>query len=149
MYHHHLSLSFSFYFRMAWVWCMLTVLFSGIFCWVRCFCVCRLAPSGLQQNTLPSSAQQRQQEANQAMVAGGTLQGVGGHQQSPLVMPVFPLRPAAQAAHTPHYSPYSPSRFHIDKRCQHRCTWKCLSIALILLAVALTAMLAYFAGKNF
>lgn len=68
---------------------------------------------------------------------------------SPLVMPVFPLRPAHPTA-TPHhhYSPYSPSRFHIDKRCQHRCSWKCLSIVLILLAVALTAMLAYFAGKH-
>lgn len=62
-------------------------------------------------------------------------------------MPVFPLRPAP-SSHAPHYSPYSPSRFHIDKRCQHRCSWKCLSIALILLAVALTAMLAYFAGKT-
>lgn len=38
-------------------------------------------------------------------------------------------------------------RFHIDKRCQHRCSWKCLSIALILVAVVLTGMLAYFAGK--
>jgi len=40
-------------------------------------------------------------------------------------------------------------RFHIDKRCQHRCSWKCLSIALIFVSVVLTAMLAYFAGKNF
>lgn len=39
------------------------------------------------------------------------------------------------------------NRFQIDKRCQHRCSWKCFSIALILLAVALTAMLAYFAGE--
>ncbi|KAJ9586716.1 hypothetical protein L9F63_019699, partial [Diploptera punctata] len=54
-------------------------------------------------------------------------------------MPVFPLRPTPSP-----YSPYSPSRFHIDKRCQHRCSWKCCSIALILLSVALTAMLAYF-----
>ncbi|EFN60940.1 Teneurin-3 [Camponotus floridanus] len=61
-----------------------------------------------------------------------------------MVMPGFPLRAAA----VPHYSPYSPSRFHIDKRCQHRCSWKCFSIALILLAVALTAMLAYFAAVS-
>lgn len=93
----------------------------------------RLAP-GLQQSQL----------SQQIPASGNSLQGPP--QQSSLVMPVFPLRPAP-TAHTPHYSPYSPSRFHIDKRCQHRCSWKCLSIALILLAVALTAMLAYFAGK--
>ncbi|RZC36510.1 hypothetical protein BDFB_005773 [Asbolus verrucosus] len=92
----------------------------------------RLAP-GLQQTQL----------SQQIPASSNSLQG--GPQQSPLVMPVFPLRPA-QSAHPPHYSPYSPSRFHIDKRCQHRCSWKCLSIGLILLAVALTAMLAYFAG---
>lgn len=80
---------------------------------------------------------------------GGGLGGAGnggtatvGAQGQAMVMPGFPLRAAA----VPHYSPYSPSRFHIDKRCQHRCSWKCFSIALILLAVALTAMLAY-AGK--
>lgn len=38
-------------------------------------------------------------------------------------------------------------RFHIDKRCQHRCSWKCFSFALIFVAVILAAMLAYFAGK--
>ncbi|KAL9882896.1 teneurin-a transmembrane protein isoform 4-T5 [Glossina fuscipes fuscipes] len=65
----------------------------------------------------------------------------------PLVMPAFPLR-NSHSAHTPHYSPYSPSRFHIDKRCQHRCSWKCLSIALILISVVLTAMLAYFAAVS-
>jgi hypothetical protein len=59
-----------------------------------------------------------------------------------IAMPVFPLRSAPSP-----YSPYSPSRFHIDKRCQHRCSWKCCSIALILLSVALTAMLAYFGGE--
>ncbi|KAJ9594791.1 hypothetical protein L9F63_013923, partial [Diploptera punctata] len=58
-------------------------------------------------------------------------------------MPVFPLRPTPSP-----YSPYSPSRFHIDKRCQHRCSWKCCSIALILLSVALTAMLAYFGALS-
>ncbi|XP_033329180.2 teneurin-a transmembrane protein isoform X3 [Megalopta genalis] len=70
---------------------------------------------------------------------GGT--GTVGAQGQAMAMPGFPLR----AATVPHYSPYSPSRFNIDKRCQHRCSWKCFSIALILLAVALTAMLAYFA----
>ncbi|XP_075213771.1 teneurin-a transmembrane protein [Lycorma delicatula] len=62
-------------------------------------------------------------------------------------MPVFPLRPASTTA-AAHYSPYSPSRFHIDKRCQHRCSWKCCSFALILLCVVLTAMLAYFGAIN-
>lgn len=95
---------------------------------LSCF---RLTP---QQPTQPPSSNSLQAGAAAHCQLGGT---------SPLVMPVFPLRPA----HTPHYSPYSPSRFHIDKRCQHRCSWKCLSIVLILLAVALTAMLAYFAGK--
>lgn len=99
------------------------------------------------------TAQQQNQLSQQLPQSGGTLQSgsttahcqLGG--TSPLVMPVFPLRPA-HSGHTPHYSPYSPSRFHIDKRCQHRCSWKCFSIAMILLAVALTAMLAYFAGKQ-
>lgn len=58
-------------------------------------------------------------------------------------MPVFPLR-----APPANYSPYSPSRFHIDKRCQHRCTWKCFSIALILLTLVLTALLAYFGAVS-
>ncbi|XP_011500847.1 PREDICTED: teneurin-a isoform X2 [Ceratosolen solmsi marchali] len=73
---------------------------------------------------------------------GGTNAGVGQGQS--LVMPGFPMRAAA----VPNYSPYSPSRFHIDKRCQHRCSWKCFSIALIFITVALVAMLAYFAAVN-
>ena len=81
---------------------------------------------------------------------GGIIvsQGNGGtngnniNQGQPLMMPGFPVR----GAPVPHYSPYSPSRFHIDKRCQNRCSWKCFSIALILLTVALMSMLAYFAG---
>ncbi|XP_046803493.1 teneurin-a isoform X2 [Lucilia cuprina] len=82
----------------------------------------------------------------------GTMNGPNGpHCQmsgsQPLVMPQFPLR-NSHSAHAPHYSPYSPSRFHIDKRCQHRCSWKCLSIALILISVVLTAMLAYFAAVS-
>ncbi|XP_071056324.1 teneurin-a isoform X2 [Onthophagus taurus] len=92
---------------------------------------------------------QQSQLSQQIPAGGGPLQGPGQPppQQTPLVMPVFPLRPA-QSSHAPHYSPYSPSRFHIDKRCQHRCSWKCFSIALILLSVALTAMLAYFAAVS-
>lgn len=77
-------------------------------------------------------------------MGGGTLGS--GHCQlanQPLVMPVFPLR-ASQPSPVP---VYSPSRFHIDKRCQHRCTWKCLAIAMICLCVILAAMLAYFIGK--
>lgn len=79
-------------------------------------------------------------------MGGGTLGG--GHCQlaanQPLVMPVFPLR-ASQPSPVP---VYSPSRFHIDKRCQHRCSWKCLAIAMICLCVILAAMLAYFIGKS-
>ncbi|XP_011183401.2 teneurin-a isoform X2 [Zeugodacus cucurbitae] len=83
---------------------------------------------------------------------GPGMNGPGGpHCQmsgsQPLVMPGFPLR-NSHSAHTPHYSPYSPSRFHIDKRCQHRCSWKCLSIALILVTVVLSAMLTYFAAVS-
>ncbi|XP_058985366.1 teneurin-a isoform X3 [Musca domestica] len=86
------------------------------------------------------------------VIPGGTMNGPNGpHCQmsgsQPLVMPAFPLR-NSHSAHAPHYSPYSPSRFHIDKRCQHRCSWKCLSIALILISVVLTAMLAYFAAVS-
>lgn len=36
----------------------------------------------------------------------------------------------------------------LDKRCQHRCSWKCLAIVLMVVAVALTAMLAYFAAVS-
>ncbi|XP_049862885.1 teneurin-a isoform X3 [Schistocerca gregaria] len=56
-------------------------------------------------------------------------------------LPVFPLRAAP-------YSAYSPSRFHVDKRCRRRCSWKCCAIALILLATALAAMLAYFGAVS-
>ncbi|XP_060532128.1 teneurin-a isoform X2 [Cylas formicarius] len=99
----------------------------------------RMTP-GLQQTqltqNLPSGA------------PGGTLPSNMPPQQSaPLVMPVFPLRPAP-AASSSQYSPYSPSRFHIDKRCQHRCSWKCLSIGLIFLVVVLTGMLTYFAAVS-
>ncbi|CAO1418145.1 unnamed protein product [Diamesa hyperborea] len=66
---------------------------------------------------------------------------------SPLVMPVFPLR-TSQSGHGSNYSPYSPTRFQIDKRCQHRCSWKCFSIALLMLSVVLTTMVAYFATVN-
>ncbi|XP_033243232.1 teneurin-a isoform X3 [Drosophila miranda] len=76
---------------------------------------------------------------------GGPHCQISGSQ--PLVMPGFPLR-NSHSTHAPHYSPYSPSRFHIDKRCQHRCSWKCLSIALIFVSVVLTAMLAYFAAVS-
>ncbi|XP_076628810.1 teneurin-a transmembrane protein isoform X11 [Colletes latitarsis] len=89
-----------------------------------------------------------QQQVTVGSLGGGLGAGAGnggtgtvGAQGQAMVVPGFPLRGAT----VPHYSPYSPSRFHIDKRCQHRCSWKCFSIALILLAVALTAMLAYFA----
>lgn len=92
-------------------------------------------------------------------------QQMSGPTSGPCVMPVYPTArgsnggngisgaPAHLIAHGPtpasaSYSPYSPSRFHIDKRCQHRCSWKCASIALIPLVLALTAMLAYFAGKT-
>ncbi|KAK9877693.1 hypothetical protein WA026_019374 [Henosepilachna vigintioctopunctata] len=102
------------------------------------FCIptIRLAATGIQQTQLSQQI---------PAGGGGTLQG--SHQQPPLVMPVFPMRPAPTST-TSHYSPYSPSRFHIDKRCQHRCSWRCLSIGLILLAVLLTAMVAYFADRR-
>ncbi|XP_030751383.1 teneurin-a-like [Sitophilus oryzae] len=84
-------------------------------------------PSGGQNHTLPAQ--------------------VAPPPSAPIVVPVFPLRPAPAPASS-HYSPYSPSRFHIDKRCQHRCSWKCLSIGLILLSVLLTGMLTYFAAVS-
>ncbi|XP_043269073.1 teneurin-a isoform X3 [Venturia canescens] len=97
--------------------------------------VTRMPPSQ-QQGTLGSLA------SGIGTGNGGT--GTTGTPGQPRVMPGFPL----QAAVVPHYSPYSPSRFHIDKRCQHRCSWKCFSVALILLAVALTAILAYLAAVS-
>nr|XP_018915751.1 PREDICTED: teneurin-a isoform X2 [Bemisia tabaci] len=65
----------------------------------------------------------------------------------PAVMPVFPLRPSGPGP-GPHYSSYSPSHFNIDKRCQHKCSWKCCSIALICLCAVLTVMLAYFGAMS-
>ncbi|XP_057340739.1 teneurin-a isoform X2 [Microplitis mediator] len=93
---------------------------------------------------MPPSQQQVTVGSLGGMVGPGNGTGTTGAQGQPLVMPSFPLR----AAVGPHYSPYSPSRFHIDKRCQHRCSWKCFSVALILLTVALTAILAYFAAVS-
>ncbi|KAF7409946.1 hypothetical protein HZH68_004327 [Vespula germanica] len=104
-------------------------------------------PDSIVKSLLPPP----QQQVTVGSLGGGLGSGAGNGgtgtvaaQNQAMVMPGFPLRAAA----VPHYSPYSPSRFHIDKRCQHRCSWKCFSIALILLAVALTGMLAYFAGKR-
>ncbi|CAH1389991.1 unnamed protein product, partial [Nezara viridula] len=65
---------------------------------------------------------------------------------TPVVLPVYPTT-RSTVPPPPHYSPYSPSRFNIDKRCKHSCSWKCTAIALILLSVALSAMVAYFAGR--
>ncbi|XP_016839726.1 teneurin-a isoform X5 [Nasonia vitripennis] len=104
---------------------------------------------------LPPQQQQQQMTVGTLGPGMGVGVGVAGNggagggqavvnQGQPLVMPGFPMRAAA----VPHYSPYSPSRFHIDKRCQHRCSWKCFSIAMILVTVALIAMLAYFAAVN-
>lgn len=92
--------------------------------------------------TLSSCSRLGSTLSSTATAGGGVL--VSAPSAPPPTMPVFPLRPSAPAAQ---YSPYSPSRFHIDKRCRHRCSWKCCSIALILLSVALTAMLAYFGGQ--
>lgn len=100
-----------------------------------------------QANRLQPTLQSNHQQMSQGMSSTNTNTGsrLGG--SSPIVMPVFPLR-TSHSGHASHYSPYSPSRFHIDKRCQHRCSWKCFSIALILLSVILTAMLAYFAATS-
>lgn len=94
--------------------------------------------------TLSSCSRLNSTLSSTATAGGGVL--VSAPSAPPPTMPVFPLRPSAPATQ---YSPYSPSRFHIDKRCRHRCSWKCCSIALILLSVALTAMLAYFGGQFF
>lgn len=107
----------------------------------------RLPPGQQQQQQQVQQQQQQQQQPGMGTLGGGN--GVGQtnpqvvNQGQPLVMPGFPMR----AATVPHYSPYSPSRFHIDKRCQHRCSWKCFSIAMILVTVALLAMLTYYAGE--
>lgn len=96
--------------------------------------------AGLQQTQLGQTLQQGGGQTN-------TLTSqVSTQQSAPLVVPVFPIRPAPPPTSS-HYSPYSPSRFHIDKRCQYRCSWKCFSIFLIFLSVLLTGMLTYFAGK--
>ncbi|XP_050083154.1 teneurin-a isoform X2 [Anopheles aquasalis] len=109
-------------------------------------------------NRLQSAQQQQQQQQHQSQQQShpqltqsmtnthiSTGSRLGG--SSSLVMPVFPLRTAG-TVHAPHYSPYSPSRFRIDKSCQHRCSWKCFSIALILVTIVLSGMLTYFAATS-
>ncbi|GBP65526.1 Teneurin-a [Eumeta japonica] len=110
---------------------------------------CQDFPTAYARRRRRSSATLNSCRANVKGVGGSALSGGvggvgGGHCQlaanQPLVMPVFPLR-TSQPSPVP---VYSPSRFHIDKRCQHRCTWKCLAISMICLCVILAAMLAYF-----
>ncbi|UYV75622.1 hypothetical protein LAZ67_13000780 [Cordylochernes scorpioides] len=43
----------------------------------------------------------------------------------------------------------SSSRLHFQKTCGHRCSWKVATFVLIVLAVVLTAFMAYLAGKHF
>ncbi|XP_052873882.1 teneurin-a [Anopheles cruzii] len=104
----------------------------------------RLQSSQQQQH---QSQQQSHPQLTQSMTNTHISTGsrLGG--SSSLVMPVFPLRTAG-TVHAPHYSPYSPSRFRIDKSCQHRCSWKCFSIALILVTIILSGMLTYFAATS-
>ncbi|KAJ8676085.1 hypothetical protein QAD02_011871, partial [Eretmocerus hayati] len=96
----------------------------------------------------PQQQQQQQQQLTSGSSNSGSVPGNNGATVNaaaqPLVMPGFPMR----AASGPHYSPYSPSRFHIDKRCQHRCSWKCFSIAMVVVSVALIAMLTYYAAVS-
>ncbi|XP_038105737.1 teneurin-a isoform X4 [Culex quinquefasciatus] len=71
---------------------------------------------------------------------------MGGYSAEP---PPLPKRvPPVRNIYAEPFATETTSRFHIDKRCQHRCSWKCFSIALILLSVVLTAMLAYFAATS-
>ena len=83
---------------------------------------------------------------------------INGIQSAPVILPVFPNSTphsgqvtggTANIHHTiPHQ--YSPSRFNIQKDCHvsDRCSWKCISVALILLCIALISILIYFAGKR-
>ncbi|XP_076255670.1 teneurin-a transmembrane protein isoform X2 [Rhynchophorus ferrugineus] len=102
-------------------------------------------------NSQHRMASLQQTQISQTLPTGGQNNSLPPQVAPPpaaqMMVPVFPLRPAP-APVSSHYSPYSPSRFHIDKRCQHRCSWKCLSIGLILLSVLLTGMLTYFAAVS-
>ncbi|XP_034237611.1 teneurin-a-like, partial [Thrips palmi] len=96
-------------------------------------------------NGPPPPLPSRRGNSHQTRLAGTTPSSAimaANPQLTPVVLPSFPTSLRAGSGAT--YSPYSPSRFHIDKRCQHRCSWKCCSLALILLCVVLTGMLAYF-----
>lgn len=104
---------------------------------------------------------------NSRLIGGGNLSGqplsntmMTGIPSAPVIMPIFPNS-------TPHSgqlvtgngiqnnsrslprTQYSPSRFTLQKDCRvsDRCSWKCVSVALIILCVALISILIYFAGK--
>uniref|UniRef100_A0A182XXS5 EGF-like domain-containing protein n=1 Tax=Anopheles stephensi TaxID=30069 RepID=A0A182XXS5_ANOST len=64
--------------------------------------------------------------------------------------PPLPRRvpPARNIYAEPFATESNTNRFRIDKSCQHRCSWKCFSIALILVTIILSATLTYFAATS-
>jgi hypothetical protein len=85
-----------------------------------------------------------------------------GIPSAPVILPVFPISQphpgqamagngTATNSRSLQRNQYSPSRFTIQKDCHvsDRCSWKCISIALILLCIALMSIVIYFAGKDF
>jgi len=83
-----------------------------------------------------------------------------GIPQAPVILPVFPASQphpgqaitgngTATNSRSLQRNQYSPSRFTIQKDCHvsDRCSWKCISIALILLCIALMSIVIYFAGN--
>ncbi|ODN02023.1 Teneurin-a [Orchesella cincta] len=102
---------------------------------------------------------------NEKGLAGGGVLGppsnpvLTGIPSAPVILPVFPNstphpgQPTGNGATNSRSltrNQYSPSRFTIQKDCHvsDRCSWKCISIALILLCITLISILIYFAGKS-
>lgn len=83
--------------------------------------------------------------------------------QAPVILPVFPtsqphsgqiINGGTNTVNTTrslqrNHHQYSPSRFTLQKDCHvsDRCSWKCITIALIILCVALISILIYTAGE--
>ncbi|CAG7727590.1 unnamed protein product [Allacma fusca] len=111
------------------------------------------ADSNSTLSTLPS----------QARLVGGPPASnpkLTGIPSAPVILPVFPNStphsgqvtgngaPMSMTARSLPRNQYSPSRFTLQKDCRvsDRCSWKCISVALILLCIALISILIYFAA---
>ncbi|CRK90588.1 CLUMA_CG004290, isoform A [Clunio marinus] len=98
--------------------------------------------SSSRLGTLQSFNSSHQSSSSQGMSCTNNPH-LGGN--FPLVMPDFPVT-TSQFNQGSHHSPYTAPRLQVENSsCQQRCSWKCLSIALIILSIVLATLVAYFA----